>query len=110
MVRRLLVVVMPLLLMLSGPVAAPAQQPEVPAPLYPGAAPRSIHPEPLPPIGGTPGPEARPAPSGGIAPPPAAPAAPAPPAADRVFCNQPVTIRVADRDGMPERYRGFVGI
>jgi hypothetical protein len=47
--------------------------------------------------------------------PPLAAAAPpgeadaAPPAA-RVFCDQPVTVRVVDRDRVPERYRDFIGM
>jgi hypothetical protein len=90
-----------------------------PTPLYPGAAPRSIEPEPLPPlpvapttppvISSTP-PAALPPPPA-LAPPPAASApVAAGPATQRVFCDQPVTIRVADRDGIPEPYRQFVGI
>ena len=72
-----------------------AQQP---VPLYPGAAPRSIEPEPLPPL-----PPAPPSPA--AAPPPIAatpPAGPAPneanlgPGTARVFCEQQVTVRLAD--------------
>jgi hypothetical protein len=38
-------------------------------------------------------------------------ATPAPPKpADRVFCEQPVSLRLADPAAVPERYRGFVGI
>ena len=29
--------------------------------------------------------------------------------ADRVFCQQPVTVHVADRDSVPERFREFTG-
>ena len=102
--------------------AASAQQSlPPPIPLYPGAAPRSIEPEPLPPL-----PPAPPGPASAIPmPPPDAPlppaaAAPAPPAlappvasgpvTQRVFCDQPVTISLADRSVIPERYRPFVGI
>jgi len=49
----------------------------------------------------------------GVGPPPAGPppaSSPATPAAARVFCDQPVTIRIADRDRVPERYRAFVGM
>src|SRR5205823_4630745 len=91
------------LLMTVASAVAFAQQPLAPpTPLYPGAVPRSIEPEPLPPL-----------PSSPIAPPvaatpvplpatlPPAPAASAPipagPATQRVFCDQPVTIRLADR-------------
>jgi hypothetical protein len=88
-----------------------AQQP---VPLYPGAAPRSIEPEPLPPL--PPG-----APSPAPAPPPVAavpPARPAPmpneanlgSATARVFCEQQVTVRLADPDSVPARYRPFLGI
>lgn len=86
-----------------GPAAALAQQPPAPIPLYPGAVPRSIAPEPLPP----------PAPAGDAArsanPPPPAAAAPEPPAG-RVFCGQSVAVQLADRDAVAERYRSFVGI
>jgi len=102
--------------------AASAQQSlPPPTPLYRGAAPRSIEPEPLPPL-----PPAPPGPASAIPmPPPDAPlppaaAAPAPPAlappvasgpvTQRVFCDQPVTISLADRSVIPERYRPFVGI
>jgi hypothetical protein len=30
--------------------------------------------------------------------------------AGRVFCEQPVTVQLADRDAVPERYRPFIGI
>ena len=100
--------------------AASAQQSlPPPTPLYPGTPPRSIEPEPLPPLpavpaappvmSGTP-PAALPPPPA-LAPPPAASAlAAVGPATQRVFCDQPVTVRVADRDGIPEPYRQFVGI
>jgi hypothetical protein len=75
-----------------------AQQP---VPLYPGAAPRSIEPEPLPPL--PPG-----APSPAPAPPPNE--ANLGPATARVFCEQQVTLRLADPDSVPARYRPFLGI
>ena len=44
------------------------------------------------------------------APPPLAPPVATGPATQRVFCDQPVAIRLADRVAIPERYRPFVGI
>jgi len=101
---------------------AAAQQPlPPPIPLYPGAAPRSIEPEPLPPL-----PPARseppaamllPRPSEAVPPPTAA--APSPqaappiatgPATERVFCDQRITVRLPERGAIPERYRPFIGI
>ena len=97
-----------------------------PTPLYPGASPpRTYEQQALPPATiaspDTTVPESRPQvvnsaappPRAAITPPPAA--APAPSAnnataADRVFCTQPVSAHVADRDAVPERYRPFVGI
>jgi len=77
-----------------------------PTPLYPGAAPRSIEPEPLPPL-----PSAPTAPPVISSTPPAAAAAVAAgPATQRVFCDQLVTVRLADRDGIPDPYRQFIGI
>ena len=100
--------------------AASAQQSlPPPTPLYPGAPPRSIEPEALPPLPAAPTappvisstPPAALPPPPALAPPPAASApVAAGPATQRVFCDQPVTIRVADRDGTPEPYRQFVGI
>ena len=100
--------------------AASAQQSlPPPTPLYPGAPPRSIEPEPLPPLPAAPTappvisstPPAALPPPPALAPSPAASAAvAAEPATQRVFCDQPVTVRVADRDGTPEPYRQFVGI
>lgn len=87
------------LLLLWSPVAALAQQGEAPIPLYPGAGPPSIAPEPLPPVAP---PQAAPLP-------PPAPGMP-PPAGARVFCHQSVTPHLADRDAVPQRYRRFVGI
>jgi len=100
--------------------AASAQQSlPPPTPLYPGAPPRSIEPEPLPPLRAAPTappvmsstPPATLPPPPALAPPSAASApVAAGPATQRVFCDQPVTVRVADRDGIPEPYRQFVGI
>ena len=106
-----------LLALLLGPAVALAQQPQSsPVPLYPGAVPRSIAPEPLPPL--VPAPEtARPpdaAPPAGFPPPPAGAAAsgsaPMSAATGRVFCEQPVTVQLADPDAVAERFRPFVGI
>jgi hypothetical protein len=123
MVRRF---VAALFASLVSPAFCLAQLPASPVPLYPGTAPRSIEAEPLPPI--APAPEtARPpdaAPPAGLAPPPAAapggaaiePPVGAPPAAPgseptgRVFCEQPVTVQLADPGAVPERFRPFVGI
>lgn len=104
-----------------GGFAAAQQTLPPPIPLYPGAAPRSIEPEPLPPLPPAPAepssgrpipPPADAAPPFPDALPPPAAAAPLPtvPAMQRVFCDQPVTIRLADRGAIPERYRPFVGI
>jgi hypothetical protein len=88
--------------------AAFAQAPP-PTTLYPGAAPRPFEPEPLPP----------PAPAPALAPSSPAPVALAPPAAaaaeptaplGRVFCGQPVTVRVADIEAIAETYRPFIGM
>ena len=92
-----------------GPAGAQGQQP-----LYPGAPPRTVEPQSLPPL--EPAPEAPRSASSpaGIAPPPSAaapltettPEAPA----SRVFCDQQVTFRLADRATVAERYRPFIGI
>ncbi|MGE5269083.1 MAG: hypothetical protein ACM3JG_05350 [Thiohalocapsa sp.] len=79
---------------------------------YPGAASPPIAAEPLPPpaaAAGEPAPAAPPPqPSdAGAAEPAAAPAAMS---GERVFCDQPVGIRVADPDSVPQRYRKFLGI
>lgn len=96
-----------------------AQQPQAPIPLYPGAQPRPVEAEPLPPApAAPPGNAADPAPASGPPPqtaaPPQAAALPqaAPPAApdDRVFCNQPVAVHLADPEATPARYRHFVGV
>jgi hypothetical protein len=92
-----------------------AQQPAPPIPLYPGAVPRSIEPEPLPPIAPAPEPSfpAYPWPPAGPAPfaaeaPATAPALTAP--AGRVFCEQSVTVQLAVSDAVAEPYRPFIGI
>ena len=41
---------------------------------------------------------------------PVAPPIAAGPATERVFCDQPVTVRLPDRGALPDRYRRFVGI
>src|SRR5438045_8365810 len=107
-----------------GSCAALAQQPlPPPTPLYPGAAPRSIEPEALPPlpsspvpppVASTPVPAAPPPPAVTLpAAVPPAPAASMPsdgPATQRVFCDQPVTVRLPDRTAFPEPYRQFIGV
>ena len=106
--------------LLAGSTTAQQSLPP-PIPLYPGAAPRSIEPEPLPPL-----PPARSEPPAAMplpppaetVPPPAASASPllaappiaAGPATERVFCDQPVAVRLPDRAVIPERYRPFVGM
>ena len=91
-----------------------AQNPGSPIPLFPAAPPRSYEPEPLTApakelgMPGSPGsidnPDTVPRSTG--TPPPS----PGPEMTTRIFCQQPVTIRVADRASVPERYRGFLGI
>jgi hypothetical protein len=110
MSHRLIVAALPLLLAAA---VALAQQPAAPVPLYPGAASSSIASEPLPP----PAPAVEPAgaaqsPAPPQLPPPAAPAIATSPSSPtgRVFCEQPVTVQLADRDEIPERYRPFIGI
>jgi hypothetical protein len=100
---------------------AAAQQPlPPPIPLYPGAAPRSIEPEPLPPLPPArseppaamplPPPAEAPPPTAATSPPPTAPPILTGPATERVFCDQPITVRLPERGAIPERYRPFVGI
>ena len=97
------------LVLLLMPAAAGAQFQAAPVPLYPGAAPPSIVPEPLPPIA-----PALPAPSPSPKPDSAALTPPAPgatePAGARIFCHQPVMPRLADAASAPGRYRRFIGI
>jgi hypothetical protein len=91
-----------------------AQYPASPVPLLPAAPPRSFDSEPLPApasdlgMPGSPspirGPESAPGSAGLLAPPPA------PETAARIFCQQPIMVRLADRDSVPERYREFLGI
>ena len=113
------------LLLGSIAAAASAQQP---IPLFPDAAPpRSIRPEPLPPLApGSPPPpgaldtrsppgamDTRPVPPASAPPsdtPPAAAAAAAGPAETREFCSQPVGYALARRDSVPPAYRDFIGI
>lgn len=97
MLRRLIVAAPALFLS----AAAFAQPIGSPVPLYPEAPPRSIEPEPLPP--------AAPAPPTAIGPPAAAAADMAPPTA-RIFCDQPVTVHIADPDAVAPPYRPFVGL
>jgi hypothetical protein len=95
--------------------ASQAQQPAAPVPLYPGAAPRAIEPEPLPPLppASSPGPARLPAPVAAAPPagPPVATNAPnLGPATARVFCEQQVTVQLAESASVPARYRPFIGI
>jgi hypothetical protein len=109
MVRALAIAAAGLML---GTAVSSAQYPAAQVPLLPPAPPRSFAPEPLPMpdsrMLGSPGPigetEPAPAPPGSLTPPPA------PESTARVFCQQQVTVRLADRDTVPEPYRGFVGI
>jgi hypothetical protein len=93
--------------LLIGTTASFAQSPASPVPLFP-AAPRSSEPAPDPGMRGSPRSmgeaETAPGPAGSLTPPPV------PEATARVFCQQPVTVRLADPDSVPERYRGFLGI
>jgi hypothetical protein len=111
-------------------VSPAAAQNAPPVPLYPGTPPRTYEQQPLPPAPATPDiaavPSAartppplprdddsqRPPTAIGAAasPPPAPRAAPDAPAADRVFCTQPISARVVDRDNVPDKYRPFIGI
>jgi len=105
-----------LLALLLSPAVALAQQQSSPAPLYPGAMPRAFETQPLPPLppaAETTGPPSATAPA---EPSPAAtsgtPAMGAPMSApaERVFCDQAVTVQLADPDAVAERFRPFVGI
>jgi hypothetical protein len=134
MVRHLVAALLASLLSPAFCLAQLAQLPASPVPLYPGTAPRSIEAEPLPPIAPAPETALPPAatPPVGLAPPPAASSAGAAPVAPmeppagapmaapaatpgteptgRVFCEQPVTVQLADPGAVPERFRPFVGI
>jgi len=89
-----------LLALLSSTAVALAQQPP------------AIELQPLPPPPLAPAPET-PQPPPATPTPPAAPA-PGPPAMSapigRVFCEQPVSVRLADPDAVIERFRPFIGI
>ena len=93
-----------------GAAVALAQQPAAPMPLYPGAAVPSIASEKLPQLA----PAAEPAgPSSFAAPAPSpAPDAATSPSASagRIFCEQPISVQLADSAAVPERYRPFLGI
>jgi hypothetical protein len=109
-----------LLVLLSSAAIAIAQQQSSPIPLGPGAPQRSIEPEPLPPLPAAP----ETTQSLGATPsavPPSPAAAPAISTSSsmsspmssptgRVFCEQPVTVQLADPDAVAERYRPFIGI
>jgi len=104
-----------LLVLLSSAAIAIAQQQSSPIPLDPGAPPRSIEPEPLQPL--PPAPEAVQSPgatpSAGLPPPAtAAPDTSEPLSAPigRVFCEQPVAVRLADLEAVGERFRPFIGV
>src|SRR3954452_20562232 len=103
MVRALAIAVA----LLIGTTASFAQSPESPVPLFP-TAPRSFESVPNSGMPGSPrpigDPETAPGSAESLTPPPA------PEASARVFCQQPVTVRLADPDSVPERYRGFLGI
>jgi hypothetical protein len=99
-----------LLVLWSSAAVAIAQQP-----LDLGAPPRSIEPEPLPPL--PPAPEttqpADVAPSPELPPPAAAAPAISAPMSEstaRVFCEQPVTVQLADPNAVDERFRPFIGV
>jgi hypothetical protein len=112
-------VVAALLALLSIPAVALAQQQSPPAPAYPGAVPHSFEVQPLPP---PPAAVESTRPTNATAPaelpPPAAAAvvdapATAPPMsapAERVFCEQAVTVQLADPDAVAERFRPFIGV
>src|SRR3954464_11441772 len=100
--------------LLLGAAASFAQYPGSPIPLFPAAPPRSYEPEPLPAPAtelGTPGspglidnPDTVPRSPGSPIP------SPAPEMTTRIFCQQPITVRIADRASVLQRYRGFLGM
>jgi hypothetical protein len=100
--------------LLLGAAASFAQNPGSPIPLFPAPPPRSYEQEPLPApatelgIPGSPGPIDNPdiVPRSTGSPTPL----PAPEMTTRIFCQQPITVRIADRASVPERYRGFLGM
>ncbi len=112
MVRSLAIAAV--MLLLPGGAGSVAQPPASPIPLFPADSPRSNSPVPLPPPAPEPGmpglpklfrdAQTAPSPDGSLIPPPA------PEAIGRIFCQQPVTVRLAARDSVQERYRGFLGI
>jgi hypothetical protein len=106
MVVRLVAAV---LVMVSGAASAAAQQ----SPSA-GVPPRSIEQQQLPPFPSLSEREQSPhaAPSAASPAPAAGPASSAPLSAPfgRVFCEQAVTVRLADPDAVDERYRPFIGI
>jgi hypothetical protein len=134
MMAPLVTVALALLLAPAAVMAQPVetQQPGMPLPLYPGAAPPAITAQPLPPppasaaepdVSPPSAPAAAGAPAGAsssapaiAAPPPASPGPLPEPSPEpstenaRVFCEQPVSVQLADPDGVPERYRKFIGI
>ena len=91
-----------------------AQSPGSPIPLFPAVPPRSYEPEPLPAPTMQPGMPGSPGPidnADTVARPAGSPIPPsAPEMTTRTFCQQPVTIRIADRASVPERYRGLLGM
>src|ERR1051325_2022850 len=112
MVRCLVIAAAALIL---GAAPAAAQAPAAPVRLLPDTPPRSFGPEPLhPPVPARepemPGsrpfrqPQAARGPAGSLTP------LPEPETTARIFCRQPVTVRIADRESVPERYRRFVGM
>jgi hypothetical protein len=116
MVRSLVIAAAALLL---GAAVAFAQDsapvPLIPQTAIPQTAPRSFGPEPFPPPAPAREPEL-PAPPRPFGEPQAAPGPAGPPTAPpenataRIFCHQPVTVRIADRESLPERYRPFLGM
>lgn len=99
---------------LLGTAVSFAQDLASPIPLLRAPPPRSSGPEPLPAPASEPGmpdspnrkrdAETAPGSPGSLTP------LPASEVTARVFCQQPVMVRLADRDSVPERYRGFLGI
>lgn len=89
------------ILVLCPSLSANAQPHSRSIPLYAESVPRTIEPEPLPPVSAAPPP---------VASTPAPNAAPLPPPAERVFCGQPVAVRLVDPQSVPARYRSFIGM
>lgn len=99
-------VVAALLALLSIPAIGLAQQQSPAAPLYPGAGSHPLERQPLPPPAEPAGAPDATAPA--ELPPPAAASSAAP--SERVFCDQAVTVQLADPDAVAARFRPFVGI